>query len=99
MKMKSNFKAVPSDVLSLTAVSLQEVLCAGCQSPHGSQQLLLNLFQNVFPGEFQLPVQKGEMLAFFFQFPGGSVLADELKDFYTLLTAKKGKNPLPLRFA
>lgn len=35
---------------------------------------------------------------FFSQFPDGNVLADELKDFYTLLAAKEGKKPLLLRF-
>jgi len=98
MKMMSNLKSVPSDILSALAVSLQVVLSAGCQSPHGSQQLLLlTLFQNMFSLE-NVSFQFRKANCFFSQFPDGNVLADELKDFYTLLAAKEGKKPLLLRF-
>lgn len=67
MKIISNLKAVRS----ATAVSLQEMLCAGCQSPHGSQQLLLlNLFQNMsslgnFSFQFRKTIFKFYLFIFF----------------------------------
>lgn len=60
-------KAVPSDILSSTAVSLQEMLCAGCQSLHGSQQLLLlNIFQNMSSlGNFSFQFRMAKCSGFF----------------------------------
>lgn len=102
MKIISNLKAVLSDILSATAVSLQEMLCAGCQSPHGSQKLLLlNLFQNMsslgnFSFQFRKAIFKFYLFFFWILWWQCSGWWDE--GFLHPINCNRRKKNLPLRF-
>lgn len=97
MKIMSALKAVPSDILSLTSVSRSDALCKLSKSSWQPEINSFKSFQNIFSwGNFSIQFRKGKRLSFSPQFPSVSVLADELKEFYTLLTAKEGgKNLCP----